>query len=70
MDSTQISSDGQESPHLNQLTQLIAKTGIQIVIKEEKFKNISGWKWGKFKNSQLKIKFTGSYKKKSVLRNF
>ena len=26
-------SDGQESPHLNQLTQLIAKTGFQIVVK-------------------------------------
>ncbi len=53
-------SDGQESPHLNQLTQLTAKTGFQIGMKVRKFLADNR---GISKSSQLQINFTGSYKK-------
>ncbi len=36
-------SDGQESPNLQQLPQLIAKADFQIIIKYEQFKKISDW---------------------------
>ena len=44
------------------LTQIIANR-LTSIVKVRKFKNISARKLKKFKNSQLEIKFTGSYKK-------
>ncbi len=59
-------SDGQESPNLNQLTQLTAKTGFKININLERFKNIQAENRGIIKNGQLQIKYIDSYKKEYI----
>ncbi len=55
-------SDGQEGSYLNQSTQLIAKKASKSLSSRNNLKTFQAENRGIFENSQLQIKFTGSYK--------
>ncbi len=66
MGNAQMMSDGQESPTLQELTLLIAIKLPNNCQSNNNLRTFQPENRGRFKNSQLQINFTCSYKEKSV----